>query len=389
MTRVIDLEFALGINRPVVHTSVHNPVEDKRPGLSLAVFGQYFNRFESWATMARPWVDYMARTGFLHQRGRHVADVAWSYGEEAPITAIFANKVPGDLPKRHGFDMVNAVILSALKIEGRELVSAGGARYRALYLGGSSEWMTRATLERVDAILAAGIPVIGRAPKDSPALADDPAAVRRLIATVTPRPTPIAGDDLDAALEGVGIGADVRLSGGDILFQHRRDGARDLYFLSSRRDRAERVEASFRAVGKPTLDRLAALDTNADPRIRYFSGVATYRRVVDLPAGRREAMTLDLGRVGDLAEVRVNGAVVGSAWHAPYRVDLGRSLQPGRNMLEVRVANIWVNRLIGDAQPGAPKVTWTSLPTYRADAPLRPAGLIGPVVLMAAGRGER
>ncbi|MBB5697934.1 glycosyl hydrolase [Sphingomonas yantingensis] len=462
LKRVIDLEFALGINRPVVHTSVHNPVEDKKPGLSLAVFGQYFNRFDSWATMARPWVDYMARTGFLLQQGRHVADVAWFYGEEAPITAIFANKVPGDLPKRHGFDMVNAAILADLKVEGRELVSAGSARYRALYLGGSSERMTLATLERVDAILAAGIPVIGRTPKDSPALADDSVAVRRLIAKVAPRLTPITGDDLDAALEGAGIGADVRLSGGDMLFQHRRDGARDVYFLSNRRDRAERVQASFRAAGTPTLwhaetgrreavafrrdgdgtivdldleaegavfvvfgadappaaaalrpvmalddgwtvafeprrgapteaklDRLAALDTNADPRIRYFSGVATYRRVVDLPAGRHEAMTLDLGRVGDLAEVRVNGAVVGNAWHAPYRVDLGRSLRPGRNVLEVRVANTWVNRLIGDAQPGAAKVTWTSLPTYRADAPLRPAGLIGPVVLLAGDRGGR
>lgn len=462
LKRVIDLEFALGINRPVVHTSVHNPVEDKKPGLSLAVFGQTFNRFDSWATMARPWVDYTARTGFLLQQGRHVADVAWFYGEEAPITAIFANKVPGDLPKRHGFDMVNAAILADLKVEGRELVSAGGARYRALYLGGSSERMTLATLERVDAILAAGIPVIGRTPKDSPALADDSAAVRRLIAKVAPRLTPITGDDLDAALEGAGIGADVRLSGGDMLFQHRRDGARDVYFLSNRRDRAERVEASFRAAGTPTLwhaetgrreavafrrdgdrtivdldleaegavfvvfgadappaaaalrpvmalddgwtvafepgrgapteaklDRLAALDTNADPRIRYFSGVVTYRRVVDLPAGRHEAMTLDLGRVGDLAEVRVNGAVVGNAWHAPYRVDLGRSLRPGRNVLEVRVANTWVNRLIGDAQPGAAKVTWTSLPTYRADAPLRPAGLIGPVVLLVGDRGGR
>jgi hypothetical protein len=65
------------------------------------------------------------------------------------------------------------------------------------------------------------------------------------------------------------------------------------------------------------------------------------------------------------------------------------TLRPGRNVLEVRVANTWVNRLIGDAQPGAAKVTWTSLPTYRADAPLRPAGLIGPVVLLAGDRGGR
>ncbi len=48
----------------------------------------------------------------------------------------------------------------------------------------------------------------------------------------------------------------------------------------------------------------------------------------------------------------------------------------------MRVANLWVNRMIGDAQEGAEKITWTPMPTYRADGPLRPSGLIGPVVLM-------
>jgi (4-O-methyl)-D-glucuronate---lignin esterase len=48
----------------------------------------------------------------------------------------------------------------------------------------------------------------------------------------------------------------------------------------------------------------------------------------------------------------------------------------------VRVADLWVNRLIGDAQPGADKTTYTPMPTYRADAPLRPSGLIGPVTLL-------
>jgi hypothetical protein len=53
----------------------------------------------------------------------------------------------------------------------------------------------------------------------------------------------------------------------------------------------------------------------------------------------------------------------------------------GANAVEVRVANLWVNRLIGDAQPGVKKVTFTAAPTYTAEAPLRPAGLIGPVTI--------
>lgn len=63
-------------------------------------------------------------------------------------------------------------------------------------------------------------------------------------------------------------------------------------------------------------------------------------------------------------------------------MEIGSALRRGTNKLEVRVANLWVNRLIGDAQPGAKKITWTPLPTYRADAPLRRSGLIGPVTLL-------
>jgi hypothetical protein len=53
----------------------------------------------------------------------------------------------------------------------------------------------------------------------------------------------------------------------------------------------------------------------------------------------------------------------------------------GNNTVQVRVANSWVNRLIGDAQPGATKITWTAMPTYAASAPLQPSGLVGPVIL--------
>jgi hypothetical protein len=60
----------------------------------------------------------------------------------------------------------------------------------------------------------------------------------------------------------------------------------------------------------------------------------------------------------------------------------------GRNRLEVRVANLWVNRLIGDAQPDARKITFTAVPTYKAAAPLRRSGLIGPLQLLTAQAGS-
>lgn len=92
---------------------------------------------------------------------------------------------------------------------------------------------------------------------------------------------------------------------------------------------------------------------------------------------------LDLGTVGDVAEVWLKGKLLGTVWKAPYRVDISSAVRRRDNRLEIRVANLWVNRLIGDAQPSAKKIAFTTVPTYLADALLRKSGLLGPVSLSA------
>ena len=95
-------------------------------------------------------------------------------------------------------------------------------------------------------------------------------------------------------------------------------------------------------------------------------------------------MWLDLGRVRNIAQVRVNGKDLGLVWKAPFRVDVTKALKPGTNRLEVKVTNLWVNRLIGDAQPDATdKYTFTTQAFYKADSPLLPSGLLGPVRLLS------
>jgi hypothetical protein len=154
-----------------------------------------------------------------------------------------------------------------------------------------------------------------------------------------------------------------------------------------------------------TFSQLADFKDNADPGIRYFSGIATYTRELtlaarDVSAGRH--VWLDLGQVNDLAEVWVNGQLAGTAWKPPYRVDVSEFVKTGHNRLEIKAVNLWVNRLIGDVQPGVTqKITFTQADgkvapnaspadaanqlrmPYAADAPLRPSGLIGPVTLLA------
>jgi hypothetical protein len=136
------------------------------------------------------------------------------------------------------------------------------------------------------------------------------------------------------------------------------------------------------APSSATLPRLASWTTNDDAGIKYFSGTAGYHRTLDvrrawLDAGSR--VELDLGAVKSLAEVFVNGRSLGVLWSAPYRIDLTDALRVGGNDLEIRVTNLWPNRMIGDKQPGAAKITFATLDPYKADSPLLESGLLGPV----------
>jgi hypothetical protein len=116
--------------------------------------------------------------------------------------------------------------------------------------------------------------------------------------------------------------------------------------------------------------------------VKYFSGTGTYTKAIQAPADWFKTGTklwLDLGDVKNVAEVSVNAQPLGILWKAPFRVDVTSALKAGANTLEIRVTNLWVNRLIGDQQPGATKYTYTAVEFYRADSPLLPSGLIGPV----------
>jgi beta-galactosidase/beta-glucuronidase len=124
---------------------------------------------------------------------------------------------------------------------------------------------------------------------------------------------------------------------------------------------------------------------NADSGIRYFSGSAVYVKTVRVPkVAKSNRVMLDLGEVGDIAEIAVNGKTIRTVWKPPYRADITDALKSGNNDIRITIANRWVNRLIGDAQPGATKIGWTVKPTYSAKAPLLPSGMIGPVQLLEA-----
>lgn len=82
----------------------------------------------------------------------------------------------------------------------------------------------------------------------------------------------------------------------------------------------------------------------------------------------------------------VNGKSLGIVWKQPFRVNVTNVLKAGENKIEIKVTDLWVNRLIGEAQPGVTnKITYTTMPFYQANSKLLPAGLLGPVKLVSIG----
>jgi hypothetical protein len=154
--------------------------------------------------------------------------------------------------------------------------------------------------------------------------------------------------------------------------------------------------------------------------LRFHSGTATYRKTFERPASlatSHSPLATDLGDVHVIAQVKINGVDCGIAWKKPYRVEVTQAVKPGKNTIEITVANLWVNRLIGD-QRFPDDLTWTDdtgstaqgqglthipdwakigaqrpeprrktfyawkWPHMTADRELLPSGLLGPVKLI-------
>ena len=136
-----------------------------------------------------------------------------------------------------------------------------------------------------------------------------------------------------------------------------------------------------------TMDPLASLSDSTNAGVKYFSGTATYARTFDWqPASNshdhRAEVWLDLGNVQVMARVKLNGHDLGILWKPPFRINISGALQPGANSLEIRVADLWPNRMIGDAAlPVSQRLTWSTYEPFNADTPLLPSGLLGPVSL--------
>jgi len=468
LKRTADLEMASGLNRFVVHTSVHQPLDDKKPGFSLGPFGQYFTRQETWAEQAKAWMDYLGRSCYLLQQGKFVADVLYFYGENTNITWQFREKLP--VIAGYEFDFCNSSALQLMQVKNGKIVAPSGASYSLLVLDESAKKMTLPVLKKIKALVNAGAKVAGIKPEKSPSLSDNDAEFQAIVNEIwnNNNSNVSASQNYSEILNANNITEDVKISNAKskIVFVHRRTAEQDFYWLNSRSENMNEAEISFRVTGKTPelwhpqtgkteklsyqikdgrtiiplkfeswdayfiifknkttvnsytkpvatekklntitgewnikfqdgrgapaaikMNELKSWSDHEDAGVKYFSGTATYQKTINAPASwfaKGAEVWIDLGDVKNIAEVKVNGKPLGIVWKKPFRINATNALKAGDNKIEISVTNLWVNRLIGDQQPGVTnKITYTTMPFYQASSRLLPSGLLGPVQIVS------
>ncbi len=244
-----DWALCQGINRFVFHVYIHQPWEDRKPGVN-AWFGTEFNRHNTWFDASKSWVDYQRRCTVMLRKGVHVADVAYFIGEDAPkMTGI----CDPPLPAGHDFDFINSdVLLRDASADHGWLCLPHGTRYRILVLP-PIDTMRPEVLRKIAGLAKAGVRVVGRRPLRAPGMKDFPKAdeeVRRIASEVWD--SGLVRDARDLAAELASLQTPPDLSGVDpaeVLFTHRREGDSHVYFLSNQTDRKLDLKPVFRVKG--------------------------------------------------------------------------------------------------------------------------------------------
>ena len=355
-----DGAFVSGANRLFLHHWVHQPFDDRyQPGMGMGWWGTHFGRNQTWFRPGKAFMTYLSRCQMMLQQGI--------------LREHQGNQLHRQLENADIYFIVNQA--------------------------------NRPATEQVECPQSAAEPELW-----------DPYTGKITYAKDNDRVTTKGNTSVS-----------IRLRPGQsmfVVFNHQkaaykkepayRTGSKTRRTLSDIWDVAfqPKVDEPFSIQGF----RLADLSYSNEPRLKYFSGTATYTRSValsadDLAGGKR--VVLHLGTLNDIAELSVNGKSVATLWYPPYEADITPYLHKGENRLSVAVTNNWANRLIGDEQfepdfewgmdrgeamgraikgfpdwfvkgeprPSRDRKTFVIWSYFRQDSPLQPAGLVGPVEL--------
>ena len=467
-----DRIFTEGVNRMIFHRYAHQPWTNpmRCPGMTMAAYGAHLERTQTWWDHgAREFFTYMSRAQHLLQSGTFVGDVLLCVPGEAP-----GYGTDGEIPAGYDGDRCHPAALPELKVVGGGLIEVpGGTQYRVMGVPSATSATIAAHAARLAAAGATVVPYeevspalkrLGCVPDFScddrdvtwiHRRADDDDFYFVAVPNKTPKRVVCSfrvGGKIPELWDPV-TGEILVLD--ESLYRTTQDGRTEMaldcapshsVFVVFRTPKPETVpvlrepfpscspesvpvagtwKVGFREPGAGhdiAMAKYSALESwtkSENPDIRYFSGTATYFIKFALPVNGvcppKGRLILDLGAVKEIAEVKVKGRAYPALWKPPYQVDITDAVAGccGAEKpidLEVKVTNLWPNRLIGDAilpddcewddgkkSKGYPLVkawpdwllrgepsptgrrTFSTCRLWTANEPLLESGLLGPV----------
>lgn len=396
-----DRNFALGVNKLVLHVFAHNPWMDKKPGMTLDGVGLYFQRDQTWFKQGKAWNEYLTRTSALLQLGTPVTDIAVFTGEEIPRRAILPERLINTLPgiigserleadsirrlnigqpmrqipdgvshsanmadpedwidplRGYAYDSFNPDALMMMSVRNGKVVLPGGASYAVLVFPGwhpmqpnyklISESVARKILQLVNdgaTILIHRDFIGGTGMKD----VNSSTIISELFDGRKRKGKVILTPFNDSTFAGIGLDPDlINLEKGQPFgWTHRKSGNADIYFISNQENKARDLKISLRVSGKE----IHVLDpVDGKEKYQYFTRQDRGRTVVELVLAAGESLFLIFEGTEDpnrmvpfLPPMKDPGLVLDSNWSIRFDAAYGGPIR-----------NIVVNKL----------ESWTSFP---------------------------
>ena len=421
-----DLFYTFGVNRCIYHRWAHQPWQGRNPGMTMGRWGTHFERTETWWPLVGDWLKYQTRCQYLLQQGSPANDVLVFTGDAVPDNGR-PEAVP---PDGTSWDVCGPRQLQRLTVKDG-LVSPNG--YKALIVPRDRP-VSPESARKLEELKAAGARIV-RTGEDC-GVAPDFVCADKNVRFIRRRMDDgrdfyfVASSCTNAARAVCSFRQKGRWPQLWDAESGRRLRARDWKWNGDRTEvgisfkpcgswfvvfadsedaslpveeaplacETEIVEGAWDVefpvgwytngadVAVKRLDRLVSWTELPESDFKYFSGIAAYGKTIEIPQGAGRVW-LDLGEVKNVAEVTVEGKTFPVLWRPPYRVEITEALaarnseSQSRVSVKIRVANLWPNRLIGDArEPGNPH-TFATWEHWKAKDELLPSGILGPVKL--------
>ncbi len=257
-----DRFFAEGINATLLHVYIHQPYEDKNPGIN-AGFGNPFNRKNTWFSQIDVYTQYLKRTNYMLQQGLNVADVAYFIGEDTPKMTGVTDPA---LPVGYQFDYMNAEVIERdMTVEDGLITLPHGTQYKIMVLP-KLETMRPELLAKIKQLVSDGAVVLGPPPNRSPSLQNQPDADQQVRAMAAELWGDVDGVNRKSRKFGEGMvlnGMDMKEAlalvncvpdcsvpeDNSIHYGHRTLGKGEIYFVSNQSDKEQVITPEYRVSG--------------------------------------------------------------------------------------------------------------------------------------------